>query len=193
MGLNVRSFLAQSAPLLITALLAGASYWVAVQSERGFFGQDAQQDPRKTDYFVERFRSEEHQILRKQHSVLTGIKANHIPEGNLLLIDQPKATRFESQGVILQAQSERARLEMSTDVLHMMDNVVLVRDNGRKPVTLRSEAVDALFEKDLLRGELPTVIKTEGRTLNVQGFEMDTRSGDFQSLGKAHVTLEAKN
>ena len=189
---NLASFVSQFAPLLITFLLAASSYWVALQSEKGFFGDQGSVDPKKVDYFIKDFRSEEHQIARGYYSLLTGARAEHIPENDVLFINSPVAQRFQDTGVQLHMRSAKAEYEVSKDILHMDKEAQLERVKQGEKTTLQSEKVTAEFEKNRVYSNLDTTVVTPGRVAKMKGFELDTVSGDLQSKGHTSIRIEAK-
>lgn len=189
---NLATFVSQFAPLLITFLLAASSYWVALQSERGFFGDQGSIDPKKVDYFMEDFRSEEHQVARGYHSLLTGIRAEHIPENDVLFITNPVAQRYQEAEIQLRMKSSKAEYEVSKDVLHMEKDAHLERLKQGEKTTLNSDKVTAEFEKNKVYSNLDTTVVTPGRTAKMKGFELDTVSGDLQSKGHTSIRIEAK-
>lgn len=189
---SLASFVSQFAPLLITFLLAASSYWVALQSEKGFFGDQGSVDPKKVDYFIKDFRSEEHQIARGYHSLLTGERAEHIPENDVLFITKPVAQRYQETGVQLHMKSGKAEYEVSKDVLHMEKDAQLERVKQGGKTTLNSEKVTAEFEQNKVHSMLDTTVITPGRVAKLKGFELDTVSGDLQSKGHTSIRIEAK-
>ncbi len=188
---NLVAFVSQFAPLLITFLLAATSYWVALQSERGFFGDQGSVDPKKVDYFIENFRSEEHQVARGYHSVLTGIRAEHIPENDVLFITNPVAQRYQDTGIELHMRSGKAEYEVSKDILHMEKDAEMSRLKQGEKTTLNSDKVTAEFEKNKVHSSLDTTVITPGRIAKMKGFELDTVSGDLQSKGHTSIRIEA--
>ncbi|MDH4396020.1 MAG: LPS export ABC transporter periplasmic protein LptC [Limnobacter sp.] len=189
---NLASFVSQFAPLLITFLLAASSYWVALQSERGFFGDQGSIDPKKVDYFMEDFRSEEHQVARGYYSLLTGVRAEHIPENDVLFITNPVAQRYQESEVQLHMRSGKAEYEVSNDILHMEKDAHLDRLKQGAKTTLNSDKVTAEFEKNKVYSNLDTTVITPGRAAKMKGFELDTVSGDLQSKGHTSIRIEAK-
>ena len=169
---------------------------MALQSEKGFFGDQGSVDPKKVDYFIKDFRSEEHQIARGYHSLLTGERAEHIPENDVLFITNPVAQRYQETGVQLHMRSAKAEYEVSKDVLHMEKDAHLERvkknDGQNEKTTLNSQKVTAEFEQNKVYSNLDTTVVTPGRVAKMKGFELDTVSGDLQSKGHTSIRIEAK-
>ena len=191
---NLLSLLSQFAPLLLTFLLALSSYWVALQSEKGIFGQNTGADPSKPDYFIENFQTEEHHVVKGLYSRLTGVRADHIPAQDELLISTPSAQRYQLKtgSPEVRITANNARYELQKELLHLENQVHIQRDMAGQKSTLDTEKMTAELQNNLVYSDQDAHILSPGRSSKLKGFVMDTHSGDFQSKGHTSITIEAK-
>lgn len=191
---NLLSLISQFAPLLLTFLLAVSSYWVALQSEKGIFGHNTGADPSKPDYFIQNFHTEEHHVVKGLYTQLTGLRADHIPAQDVLLITKPAAQRHQLKtgAAEVRITAENARHELQKELLHLENQVHIQRDIAGKRSTLDTEKMTAELQTHRVYSDQDAQIVSPGRSSKLRGFVMDTDSGDFQSKGHTSITIEAK-
>lgn len=183
-------FLAQFTPAFLTLILAGGSYWLALQSELNLFGSSTDLNPDLPDYYFGEFRSEEVNRQSGQTLVLTGRKAEHIPGQQVLLITQPTAIQFyESESrTVLSAQSGNYKTEQ--DVVELEGQVKVARISQGVNTTIQTDKLTTDNRNGTIYSDQTSTIKQPGRFYQSGSFSYETGSGQLEANGQIRLILE---
>lgn len=189
---NLFGAIAQFTPLILTVVLASSSYWLALQSELNLFGQQSQLPSGVPDYYFTTFRSEEIRLDRNQTLVISGIKAEHFPENDSLVIDQPIAMKKLDSGVLSELKAQQGVYQLQSDQLSLTGQVFAKRVATDVTTVIKTEQLLANGNQNTLVSETQTSIEQPGRAYQTDSFEYDNRTGEFSASGKVNLKLEPR-
>lgn len=184
--------LSQFIPLLLTFLLAAASYWFAIQSEIDLFNSKGKIDPESSDYYLRNFTVQSHQLQDNKYSIIRSASADHIPKGNRWNIDNPELEQFEPGEVMVQGHAKTGIYELDTDLITLRDKVVV---NSRKDgllTEMQSEEMVVDNTKNLISTDKTVVVKRAGQRFEAQGATLNNNTGELRAQGSVKLRIEAK-
>uniref|UniRef100_UPI00258B3A62 LPS export ABC transporter periplasmic protein LptC n=1 Tax=Limnobacter sp. TaxID=2003368 RepID=UPI00258B3A62 len=101
------SFISQFVPLIVTFVLAGASYWLASQSEIDLFGTSKKADSTTIDSYINQFNLQSNDFKNNTVSMLQGQRAEHHPANDTWVISTPRIQRVQADGGLLTGQADQ--------------------------------------------------------------------------------------
>lgn len=184
------SFLSQFTPAFLTLVLAGASYWLALQSELNLLGQSSELDPDLPDYYFQNFRSEEKSLKSGQTLVLSGQKAQHIPAQQALIIQQPVAIRFMDPNLKTILSANTGSYQLEKDLVSLSGNAKVIRFAGQSKTTIETEQLSADNKGGLIYSDSMSTVRQPGRFYQSDSFSYNSNSGELNAKGQVKLKLE---
>lgn len=187
---NLLNFISQFTPLLLTVILASSSYWLALQSELNLFGQKNQLPSGVPDYYFTEFKSEEIRLNNNQTLILSGIKAEHFPESDSLVIERPKAVQKLESNIRSEITARSGVYQIEDDQLTLTGQVMVSRVTPETTTQIRTEQLVADGNRNTLISETMTQVEQPGRAYRTDSFEYDNQTGEFSATGRVNLKLE---
>lgn len=183
--------ISQFIPLLLTFLLAAASYWFAIQSELSLFGASGESDPNSSDYYLRNFSVQSHDLTENKYSIMRSSSAEHIPRGNLWNLTKPKLEQFESNDAMLESNAKRGVYLLDTDEVFLEEDVVVNSRNNGVLTSIKSEEIRI----DNITSEISTdkkvLVTRPGQRFEAQGATLNNDTGELTAQGSIKFRIEA--
>lgn len=186
------NLISQFIPLLLTFLLAAASYWLAIQAELDLFKASGKADPTSSDYYLRNFSVQSHNLAENKYSIIRSQSAEHIPQGNVWNITEPELEQFEPNEVMVKANANKGVYLLDTDEIFLQENVVVDSRNEGLLTTMTSEEIRI----DNITNEISTDKKVQvvrpGQRFEAQGATLNNDTGELTAQGSIKFRIEAK-
>ena len=186
------NLLSQFIPLLLTFMLAAASYWFAIQSELSLFKSKGQVDPGSSDYYINSFSVQSHSLAEGKYSIIRSKSAEHIPKGNVWNIVEPQLEQFEPNNTMINANAKTGVYLLDTDEIFLRENVV-VRSRSNKLLTVMTSdeiRIDNITN-EITSDKLVRVTRP-GQRFESQGATLNNDTGELTAQGSVKFRIEAK-
>lgn len=198
MGIKVKpvgaffNLISQFIPLLLTFLLAAASYWLAIQAELNLFSSSGKADPTSSDYYLRNFSVQSHNLAENKYSIIRSNSAEHIPQGNVWNITEPELEQFEPSDVMVKANAEKGIYLLDTDEIYLQENVVVVSRNDGVITTMTSEEILIDNITNEISTDKKVLVVRPGQRFEAQGATLNNDTGELKAQGSIKFRIEAK-
>lgn len=186
------NLISQFIPLLLTFIMAAASYWFAIQSELSLFNTSGKADPTSSDYYLRNFSVQTHNLAENKYSIIRSKSAEHIPLGNVWNITEPELEQFEPGDVMVKGNAQKGIYMLDTDEIFLREDVVVTSKNEGLLTTLTSEEMKI----DNITNEISTdknvLVVRPGQRFQAQGATLNNDTGELSAQGSVKFRLEAK-
>jgi LPS export ABC transporter protein LptC len=186
------NLISQFIPLLLTFVLAAASYWFAIQSELSLFNASGKSDPTNSDYYLRNFSVQSHDLTENKYSIIRSKSAEHIPQGNVWNITAPELEQFESGSGMLKGNAQKGVYLLDTDEIFLRNNVVVTNQNEGVLTTMKSEEIRI----DNITNEISTdknvLVIRPGQRFEAKGATLNNDTGELTAQGAVKFRIEAK-
>lgn len=186
------NLISQFIPLLLTFIMAAASYWFAIQSELSLFNTSGKADPSSSDYYLRNFSVQTHNLAENKYSIIRSKSAEHIPLGNVWNITEPELEQFEPGDVMVKGNAQKGIYMLDTDEIFLREDVVVTSKNEGLLTTLTSEEMKI----DNITNEISTdknvLVVRPGQRFQAQGATLNNDTGELSAQGSVKFRLEAK-
>ncbi len=195
-GINGRAsqWLTGAVPLLLTALLAGGSYWLAwLTGLQGW--SDAPKGSQTTpDYFIENFTLKRVSLQDTKRSELHGKRIEHIPNLDTVTVTSPRFDNELSGGPHLQAWSDTGTYSNQTGQLLMTANVQVRREPPTGEVTVvKTQRLDMDTDNQVAwMPEGADVQRGLGTHITSQTMRVNNLEGVMQANGRVKMIIDTK-
>lgn len=182
--------LTQFIPVLLTLLLAAASYWLALQAETQLFRQNDALKASSPDYFFKNFKSEYTRPGHLEALKLSGDKAEHFPRTETLVIQNPVAKQIIQPDIVTKLSANRGNFFIETEQLILTQNVHVKRKHNRQITTIETEQLQLDSIHSIINSNTKATIKQPGRTYTSQRFQYNNKSGEFKATNNVALEIE---
>lgn len=189
---NLANHLSQFIPLLLTFVLAAASYWYAMQSELDLFRFSGTKDPTVSDYYMRNFSVQSHDLTQNRFSLVRSSHAEHIPQGNVWNIDQPEVEQYGAKGTAIQGESEQGEYLLDTDQIILKKNVQVHALRQGQTSVLKAEELTLDNRKNTVHTKTPVTVTRATQVMQMKGVEYNNNTGEMRSLGPVKLQIEGK-
>jgi lipopolysaccharide export system protein LptC len=187
MNQRIYDRLAAGVSLLLLAILAGATYYLAEMSDRGPGGSASRKITHEPDYFVERFAMTRLNSKGEPIFKMSAERLNHFPDDDTSEFVKPLLVSLDPNSPLLTLRSDRGRSTSEGVETHLYDNVLLTRapiaDNPE--LRIESDYVLLLSEEDIARTHRPVRVTFGDSFLTGVGMEFNNASRQLEV--KSHV------
>ncbi|HEX4856215.1 MAG TPA: LPS export ABC transporter periplasmic protein LptC [Limnobacter sp.] len=186
------NLVSQFIPLLLTFILAAASYWFAIQTELGLFNSQGKKDPTRSDYYLRNFSVQSHNLAEGKYSIIRSRSAEHIPQGNVWNITNPQLDQFEPAGVLVKADARRAEYLLDTDEVILREQVNVSSRNKGLLTTINSEEVRINNTTGEISTNQKVLVTRPGQRFEAQGAMLNNNTGELVAQGAIRFRIEAR-
>lgn len=190
----VRAFfnlISQFIPLLLTFLLAAASYWFAIQSELSLFGTSGESDPTASDYYLRNFSVQSHDLVENKYSIMRSRAAEHIPQGNVWNLTEPELEQFESDDALIQSQAKQGVYLLDTDEIFLREEVVVNSRNEGVVTVLKSDEIRIDNITNEVSTDKKVLVTRPGQRFEAEGATLNNDTGELMAQGSVKFRIEA--
>jgi len=186
------NLISQFIPLLLTFLLAAASYWLAIQAELDLFKASGKADPTSSDYYLRNFSVQSHNLAENKYSIIRSQSAEHIPQGNVWNITEPELEQFEPNDVMVKANAEKGIYLLDTDEIYLQENVIVNSRNKGMLTTMTSEEIKIDNITNEISTDKKVLVVRPGQRFEAQGATLNNDTGELTAQGSIKFRIEAK-
>ena len=186
------NLISQFIPLLLTFLLAAASYWLAIQAELDLFKASGKADPTSSDYYLRNFSVQSHNLAENKYSIIRSKSAEHIPQGNVWNITEPELEQFEPNDVMVKANAEKGVYLLDTDEIYLQENVIVNSRNEGMLTTMTSEEIKIDNITNEISTDKKVLVVRPGQRFEAQGATLNNDTGELKAQGSIKFRIEAK-
>ena len=175
-------------PLLLMALLALGTYWLA-RNNPGFSAPESVREKRhEIDYFMKKFSVKTFDETGRLKSEIFGDEGRHFSDTDILEIDQARVRSLRPDGSITVATGNRAYTNGDASEVQLTGNARVVRDAWRDAsgkefprLEFRGEFLHAFLNEERVTSHKPVVL--------IRGLDQFTGDTlDYDNLGQvAHL------
>jgi lipopolysaccharide export system protein LptC len=185
-------------PMVVMALLALATWWLAHNTpvaER----QEPTTPPRsEPDYHLKNFVVKSFDSQGQLISEVSGSKARHFPDTDILEIDVARLRSTKNQRVII-GQGDRAYSNGDGSEVQLVGNAVVVREESkdeqgrlRPKMEYRSDFLHAFVRTEEIKSHKPVVVTRGDDQFSGDRMAYNNIDGIVQLDGRVRVRLEPK-
>ncbi len=166
-------------PTLLTLgfmlLLAGGSFWMLRKFQQTDGGGTAQALAGEPDYTMDDFRYTSVAQDGKVSYLVEGERLSHYPDSDDSVVRQPRLTSYYPERPPMTLRAETARINSDHSQVHLHDKVLLRRPqaNGAGELTVNSDYMLVLTQKDIVKSDRPVRGQQGTSTLNGTGMVAD--------------------
>ncbi len=177
-------------------LLAAGSFWLLELTRRGDNEGSPQTQRTEPDYFAENFRYAKVAANGQAEYVVEGRKLVHTPVDDISHVEQPVLYSYSKERAPMTLRSDRARINGDHSEVHLHGKVRLERPQarGNEAMTVESDYMLVLTEKDQVKTDRPVHITLGQSTLDGVGMVADSRQQQVSLLSRVNGTyVQPKN
>ena len=182
--------------LLITGtMLAAGSFWLLEVTRRNDTSDAQQQKRTEPDYFAEDFRYTKVAPNGQAEYVVEGKKLVHTPADDISHVDQPVVYSYSKERPPMTLRSNTARINGDHSEVHLHGKVHLDRPQarGNETMTVDSDYMLVLTNKDIVKTDKPVHITLGQSTLDGVGMVADNRQQQVSLLSRVNGTYIQPN
>ena len=177
-------------PLLLMALLAAFSWWVAQQALHALGGGRPSAEPQQPDYFLRDFRTRSYDAQGRPGALLSGAAMRHLPGDQTVRVEAPVLHVVDARGVVTDA---RARTGFSnadgSNVQLLGDAQVRRTAPGSAPLVLSSDFLNIFPQAQRVTSNRPTVVQRGTMRLAGNALAFDGVAGTLSVQGRVRASL----
>jgi lipopolysaccharide export system protein LptC len=184
-------------PAVLMALFALGSWWL-VRSLPSFFEESKTKQVRhEPDYFLERFSVKSFDNTGRLTRELSGDRAQHFPDTDILDISQVLMRGQNQEGKRVNASANRALAKGDGTQVTFVGNVQLSQPanmSGSKlqPATeIRSQELTAYVKEERLVSNVPIEIRRGQDVFTAERMQMNSKTGEYELSGKVRGVVHA--
>lgn len=186
------NLISQFIPLLLTFMLAAASYWFAIQSELSLFSSRGKADPTTSDYYLRNFSVQNHDLVENKYSIIRSKSAEHIPQGNVWNLTQPELEQFEPNKVMVKSNADKGTYLLDTDEIFLQENVVINSRNDGLMTVMKSEEMRIDNIANEITTDKKVLVTRPGQKFEAQGATLNNDTGELKAQGSIKFRIEAQ-
>ncbi|MEO0318625.1 MAG: hypothetical protein RL404_2302 [Pseudomonadota bacterium] len=171
-------------------LLAAGSFWLLEVTRRADTNGAQQEKRTEPDYFAEDFRYTKVAANGRAEYVIAGKKLVHTPVDDITHVDAPVVYTYSKERPPMTLNSDTARINGDHSEVHLHGNVHLVRPqtHGNETMTVDSDYMLVLTNKDVVTTDRPVHITLGKSTLDGVGMVADNRQQQVSLLSRVNGT-----
>ncbi len=178
-------------PLLLVAVLAGLTFWLARISESGSVDRSgkSRHDP---DFIVENFTVRRFDAEGSLQHTLASLRMEHFPDDDSTVVTEPRITFHRSAPTQLSANS--AWVSKDAKEVRLEGNVRLVRSAADSPETVvTTSRLNILPDDEVARSDAAVTVAQGRSVINGTGLRVDNKSQTTTLLGPVRGTIVRKS
>ncbi|RZS38717.1 LPS export ABC transporter protein LptC [Limnobacter thiooxidans] len=186
------NLISQFIPLLLTFVLAAASYWFAIQSELSLFSARGKADPTVSDYYLRNFSVQSHDLAENKYSIIRSKSAEHIPQGNVWNLTKPELEQFEPNKVMVKSTASKGAYLLDTDEVFLREDVIVNSRNDGLMTVMKSEEIRIDNIANEISTDKKVLVTRPGQKFEAQGATLNNDTGELKAQGSIKFRIEAQ-
>ncbi len=185
-------------PILAMGLLALGSWWLARHTPQAALPEPERAKRHEPDYFLTNFVVKSFDAKGQLISEVSGQKARHFPDTDVLEIDTARMRSNKNQRITT-GQGDRAYSNGDGSEVQLVGNAVVVREAGKDVqgravprVEYRGEFLHAFVRTDELKSHKPVVVTRDRDQFSGDSMAYNNIDGIVQLDGRVRVRLESR-
>lgn len=164
-------------PLFLLLFLALLTAWLEHTVQLAAI-DSPKRDPGQPDLVVDKLTAVKSGPDGLPHQLLSASRMVHYPADDSTHLTEPRFRRIDPAGPPLTMQAERGLVSSNGEDVHLMGNVRVVReDTGpRGALTLDTDNLHVIPDKDLAQTDAPVRITDANTKLTAVGLELDAKN-----------------
>ncbi|MES2354720.1 MAG: LPS export ABC transporter periplasmic protein LptC [Pseudomonadota bacterium] len=179
-------------PLLLLALLAGATFWLA-STVTGIPNKGDGSSRHDPDMIVETFTAKQFGENGQIHYTLAARKMIHYPDDDTSHLTDVKFQSFEPGNPPLHATADTALLTQKGDEVFLRGNVIMIREAGptSSELTLHTNYLHLIPDSGIAKTDQPLVLKDTKSVINAASMVANHKN-QTMTLTRVNATYETK-
>jgi lipopolysaccharide export system protein LptC len=185
-------------PILAMGLLALGSWWLAQNTPQAAAPEPERAKRHEPDYFLTNFVIKSFDTKGQLISEVSGQKARHFPDTDVLEIDAARMRSSKDQRITT-GQGDRAYSNGDGSEVQLVGNALLVReasktaqDQKQPRVEYRGEFLHIFAHTEQLKSHKPVIVTRGADQFSGDRMAYDNIDGIVQLDGRVRVRLESK-
>ena len=185
-------------PLAVISLLAMGSWWLARNTPVAAVPEPEATKRHEPDYFLTNFVVKSFDVQGQLISEVTGQKARHFPDTDVLEIDAARV-RSSKNLRITTGKGDRAYSNGDGSEVQLVGNAVVVREAGKDAkgqqlprAEYRGEFLHAFMRTDEIKSHKPVIVTRGADQFTGDNMAYNNVDGIMQLDGRVRVRLESK-
>lgn len=178
-------------PLLPLLGLLGITYWLNQQVQPGSARPDTDRrhDP---DAIMNNFLATKMNEQGMPHFIVSAKEMRHYPDDNSATLEVPRITMLTAQRPTVHAIAKRGIMANKGDEIFLHEDVEVLREAtpDRGELTLQTEYLRIVPDKDWANTDRPVTIFDARNTVHATGMEMDNKARIIKLLSKVRSEHE---
>ncbi len=186
-------------PVILMGVLAMLSYWLVKNTPDVETSKKRLQQKHEIDYELNLFSVKSYRLDGQLQSLILGERARHYADTETLEIEMPQVQVLDLNHNKTIATSNHAISNADGSELQMLGNAFLVKTKKSDQsilkseiFELRSEYLNFLMDKDIIRSNMPVEIKKGTTTFNALSMDYDNLNQTLNLKGKVRGQMDSK-
>ena len=186
-------------PVILMGVLAMLSYWLVKNTPDVETSKKRLQQKHEIDYELNLFSVKSYRLDGQLQSLILGERAGHYSDTETLEIEMPQVQVLDLNHNKTIATSNHAISNADGSELQMLGNAFLVKTKKSDQsilkseiFELRSEYLNFLMDKDIIRSHMPVEIKKGTTTFNALSMDYDNLNQTLNLKGKVRGQMDSK-
>ena len=186
-------------PVILMGVLAMLSYWLVKNTPDVETSKKRLQQKHEIDYELNLFSVKSYRLDGQLQSLILGERARHYADTETLEIEMPQVQVLDLNHNKTIATSNHAISNADGSELQMLGNAFLVKTKKSDQsilkseiFELRSEYLNFLMDKDIIRSHMPVEIKKGTTTFNALSMDYDNLNQTLNLKGKVRGQMDSK-
>jgi lipopolysaccharide export system protein LptC len=182
-------------PIILMAVLALATYWLARTTPSGGTGPGAAHTSRhEADYFLRNFSVKSFERTGRLKSEIQGVEARHYPDTDTLEIEQPHMRSYGLKGELTVATAKRAITNADGSQVQLIGDAVVTRQIPARPdvpkVEVRGDFLHVYANEERVKSDQPVTLKRGDDVFQADNMDYDNLDRIMELTGRVHGTLQ---
>jgi lipopolysaccharide export system protein LptC len=183
-------------PVILTALLALGTYWLARNAPKLLEPTVARPVTHEPDYFMRDFVVKNFLPTGELRSELFGKEGRHYPDNDTLEVDQMRMRSVSPIGLVTRATADRSLSNGDGSEIQLFGNAIVVRDAAVGPsgqplprLEFRGEFLHVFVNTERVRSDKPVVLIRGADQFTSDAMDYDNLSGVANLQGRVRGVL----
>lgn len=177
-------------PILVAALLALATWWLAEQARRGFLPQHAT-SPTNPDFVVDNVNMTRIDPTGHAYTLVSAARMTHQQQNDLALLDEPRVVQARPGSALVHIRANHGTTRNRNEVIYLEGQVSIVRDpQANSPgMTVTTEQLQLRPDDDTATSRAFVRIERNGSWLDGVGMDFRNAYRQIDVHSKAHGSI----
>lgn len=191
--LRLRDALSSYLPLLLMALLALATWWLAKHSPRAPAAQAERPVSADPDYTMSQFALERFDATGRLKLRIVGANMRHFPDTDRIEIDDVQIRAYAPDGRVSHASARRALGNGDGSELQLLGGAEVTSPGAEGgDLVMRSEFLHAFTALERVKSHLPVLVQQGGTEMTAAGLDYDHATRLLELKGPMRIVLAAQ-